>query len=92
MARWIGLNEYKAITADDSRLWTPLECLEAMVRDIKSGEIFMPSQLVVHSLAFPDKDNPSRWHHNWDAAGVTIRDHLALLDIAKESTLGLLRG
>lgn len=35
----VSLSEARAVKADDARLWTPLECLKAIVRDLESGEL-----------------------------------------------------
>lgn len=34
----VNLNEVRAIQANDATLWTPLDCLKALVRDLESGE------------------------------------------------------
>lgn len=35
----INLNEVRALKAEDARLWTPLDCLKAVVRDLENGEL-----------------------------------------------------
>lgn len=76
----INLAERRAIQADDSTLWTPLDAARALVRDLESGEK-APTQLVVHMWT-PDPDGGRR--HNYVAAGLTYETHLTLLVIAQQ--------
>lgn len=79
MADIENLNEARAHKEKDCRLWSPLEALEALVRDIKSGEL-NPSQLVVHHLTENEDKSQSL---GYVAAGVTLPDHIALLRVAE---------
>ena len=38
MTNPINFNEARALNKQDSTLWTPLDCLKAVVRDLESGE------------------------------------------------------
>lgn len=73
-----NLNKRRADRAGDSRLWSPLECLEDLVSKIKSGEV-KPSQLAVHF--FEERDNGGKTHR-FTVSGVTFPEHIALLNIA----------
>lgn len=35
----INFNEHRAVKADDATLWTPVEALKKVLREIESGEI-----------------------------------------------------
>lgn len=39
MSEPISINEARAEKAQDACLWTPLDCLKALVREIESGEM-----------------------------------------------------
>lgn len=73
-----NLNKKRAEKAGDSRLWTPIDCLEDLVEKIKSREV-VPSQLVIHF--FENRENGGKTHH-YMASGVTFPEHIALLNIA----------
>lgn len=76
----INLAERRAINADDSRLWTPVDAARALVRDLESGTK-NPTQLVVHMWT-PEDDGGRR--HNYVAAGLTYETHIALLVMAQQ--------
>ena len=35
----VNLREMRALKEHDARLWSPLDCLKAVVRDLESGEL-----------------------------------------------------
>lgn len=35
----VNLREFRANKEQDAKLWTPLDCLKAVVRDLESGEM-----------------------------------------------------
>lgn len=49
MTEVVNLNEVRAVTKGDSSLWSPRDCLEAVLRDIKNGEIKPDSLMVLYS-------------------------------------------
>lgn len=42
----VNLAEARAVAAEDSRLWTPLDCIRALLRDMESGEVDADAILV----------------------------------------------
>lgn len=39
MTEPVNIRELRALNKDDATLWTPLDCLKAIVRDLESGEM-----------------------------------------------------
>ena len=79
------LNKARAEKAGDSKLWTPQDCVEDLLKELKSGRI-KPSQIVIHYLE--DYDDGYR-EHGWSISGVTRQEHIALLELAKWRMLEL---
>ena len=50
----VSLNEARAQKASDNKLWTPLDCAEAFVRDIKSGKARPQRALILYEEPEPD--------------------------------------
>jgi len=50
MNNTINLSEARANKENDARLWTPLDCLKAIVRDLESGEL-RPIDIVYIAMA-----------------------------------------
>lgn len=73
-----SLAKKRAETAGDCRLWSASDCLEDLLKDIKSGAI-CPGQLVVHWFEAPDEDGSKK--HHYAMAGVTIPEHIGLLNL-----------
>lgn len=80
----INLNEARAVKASDNRLWSPVEMLQAVIRDIQSGEI-NPKRIVVHYFEQEEPDKGSIY--NAYTCGVTYEEHIALLNIALEQII-----
>jgi hypothetical protein len=54
MENTVSLNEARAIRADDNKLWTPEDCIAAVLRDIRNGEIKPSRIIVVYEEDFPN--------------------------------------
>lgn len=74
----------RAEKMQDCREWSPLDALEDAINSIKSGEI-NPEQVVVHFLSKEASDG--RRLHNFFAAGVTVPQHIALLNLGLKRVL-----
>jgi hypothetical protein len=61
----------------DSYNWTPLECLEELVRAIKAGEE-SPTKIAIHYWY----DVGDRRKHGCYCAQVTTEEHIALMTVA----------
>lgn len=48
-----SLNERRALKAADNALWSPLECVEAFARDIRSGEVKPVRVIVIYEEELP---------------------------------------
>ncbi len=84
----VSLAEVRATKAADARLWSPLDCLRAVIRDIESGEI-APEQISVQFME-RKKDGEGRWYSGY-CAGVTFPEHIVLLEMAKDRVKQLWR-
>lgn len=80
----IGFAEARAHAASDARLWTPLEALKALVRDIESGK-HNPQHLAIHYIEGDlDKGGGS---YGYCIAGLSTTQHIALLEVARTDAL-----
>ena len=75
----ITLGEVKAEKTGDSRHWTPLEALEALVRDIKSGDV-IPDKTLCCLMWTKNKAGESEFFQRW--AGVTQNEAVSILSLA----------
>ena len=73
----------RAEIQQDCREWTALDALEDLVRGIKAGEV-NPKELVIHFFE-PKSNGGSR--HGFQCAGVSVRDHISLLNVALKRVL-----
>lgn len=76
----INLNEIKAGKTGDCRYWTPLDALEALVRDIKSGDVAPDGPLCLQ-MWIKDKNGKSVFFQR--NAGVTHSESAAMLALAQ---------
>lgn len=76
-----SLAEARALKENDSRLWTALDALKSVVRDIENGTEPMPEALAIHWYE-PLPDGGKR--HRFCVAGLRFPDHIALLEIGKQ--------
>lgn len=60
----ISMNEQRAMKKNDNSLWSPRECLEAVLRDLDAGEINPKSLLVVYTEENADKKTISAYRAN----------------------------
>ena len=74
-----NLNEARAVKEENACLWTPLEAMEALVRDIKSGKT-SPNKIIAHHLTTKEGGGES---YGYTVAGLDIPEHIALLELAK---------
>lgn len=79
----VSLNERRAMAHQDSGLWSPLECLEALVRDIKAGKV-SPEALVVHWYEPQPGGGSDLMQTN---ANMTYEAELALLTLATHNCI-----
>lgn len=79
----VNINELRAHKEGDSKLWSPQEALEAVLRDIKSEKI-KPISIAIHywhDLGDGDKSLRST-QANLDTEG-----HIVLLEISKTAII-----
>lgn len=79
----ITLNEMRALKVEDNRLWTPLECAKAFVRDIESSKI--NADAVVISYYDKHKDG-SRTLYEY-TANLDHEQMIALLVVAQNKAV-----
>lgn len=78
-----NLNEARAEKAGDNTLWTPLDLVRAMLRDIEDGTI-KPTSMVVHYY----EENPDgSSNHGFYLSNLTREQHIAILELAKWRSL-----
>lgn len=78
-------NERLASEKHDGRLWSPLECLKALVRDLEDGTM-KPVDMVYVAMRRQHPDGTSDYpYYNAGGAGVEVKGLLAqhLFDICK---------
>jgi hypothetical protein len=84
-----NLNEERAYRANDSKLWSPKDALEAALRDIEDGTI-KPTRMVIHLLE-PSVDEHGEPEEGSTllhyVAGASFDEHVALLELAKHITI-----
>ena len=81
MEKVVSLGEIKSHKTGDCRYWTPLEALEALVRDIKSGDIVPDGAMMIQMwVKEKEKDTPSFFERN---CGVTCSEAAAMLALAQ---------
>ena len=77
MGKVRSLNQTKADKEQDCRLWTPLEALEALVQEIKNGEI--SPDMVYVAMRVRDADDTNLVFYNYTTAGATNMELSGLL-------------
>lgn len=83
MTKITNLNAERAHREGDSRLWSPIDMVEQLLADLKSGEI-NPEEIIVHFFEPSDPKKPEgKKRHGYAVAGVTYPSHIALLTVAK---------
>lgn len=84
MSKIKSLGVARAEKSQDCRDWSVIDCLRDTIAQIEAGKI-NPDQCVVIMLQrFPKTQT---WENHWAAAGLTTRDHLALIEIHKHTVL-----
>lgn len=76
----ITIGEIKADKTGDCRHWTPLEALEALVRDIKSGEIVPDGSMCLQMWLKREDGGTEFFQRN---AGVTHDQAASMLALAQ---------
>lgn len=77
-----SLGAARAEKAQDSRLWTPVECLEDLLARFKAGEFKHVKEMAIHFLEVMDPDDPEGdKQHHYQIAGLTCPTHIALLHL-----------
>lgn len=75
------LRERRADKAKDAKLWTPLDALRAMIRDIENGSITAPNQIVIiYQKEGAKGENNTIGYYQ---AGLDRATHIALLEVHK---------
>ena len=67
----------------DCKEWTPLDCLENLVHEIKTGQID-PEMLSIHWM---NKEVDGMQSFDYDMANMNHKDHLVLCDLIKRAVL-----
>ena len=83
-----NLNEKRAEKMQDNRLWTPLDCLKALVRDIEIGDI-NPCALHVSYWETNDgsENKESSKSYKYASSNLTRPEEIALLNVALKYAL-----
>ena len=75
----VSLNEARAVKAADNTLWSPLECLKAVVRDVEAGVCKPVKVFIVMEEEGPGKRNLfTRYRSN-----LPRDQEIAILEICK---------
>lgn len=83
----LSLAEARAAKAHDNRLWSPLDCLDKVRRDIESGEI-KPRRLMVVYEELVDEAKPEGLKHQGRyLANVPLSEQIAMLEWEKFWTM-----
>jgi hypothetical protein len=81
----MSLGAARATAAGDNRLWSPVECLEEAVRDVKSGRI-TADKVVVIFLNTGTEDDPD-FNVDYYVAKTKASQILAALECVKSKIL-----
>ena len=73
-----------------AKSWTPEDALKDMLERIQEGKI-KPKKLVVHYLEEKDCECGG-WDAGWCVAGVDVFEHVAVLELARDSVMRWWRG
>jgi hypothetical protein len=88
-----SLGAARAEKAQDSRLWTPVECLEDLLARFNAGEFENCKKLAVHFITDDDPEDPDGQHsHHYQLAGLTYESHVALLHLGLARVVECWRG
>lgn len=79
----VQINEQRALKANDNRLWSPLECAKALVRDIESGKINPQNLLVCY---YEPRDNGGRSLDQY-SANLDFEEALAMAVLLQHNTV-----
>lgn len=67
----LNFREARAIKKKDARLWTPLDCLKSIVRDLESGECRQVDVIYI-AMARKDKDGSATGFPFYTAGGTAF--------------------
>lgn len=74
----INLREVRALKEQNARLWTPLDCLKAVVRDLESGDLKPIDAIYVAMLRRSEDGNATAFpFYTAGALAVELRGILA---------------
>lgn len=79
-----SMAEARAEKTDDAKAWKAADCLEAVARRIRNGEIAEPDKLVIWYTTPSDDETTTI---KYFAAGVNHWEHLALLTLAQDAII-----
>lgn len=88
MSDVVSLSEARAREAEDSRLWSPVECVRALLRRMESGEVNALNIAIHWWEGDPDKGMVLCQSN----AKLTRPEHLALLVMAQDQAMRQWRG
>lgn len=71
MTDLINLNEARALKSSDATLWTPEECLRAILRDLESGEL-KPVDAIYVAMVRKDKKGQAEAFPFYTAGAITL--------------------
>lgn len=78
----INFAEQRALANEDNSLWSPRDCIAAVLRDIDSGKI-APTAVMIHYYE-PDGDGQA---HNFYLSNLNFPEHIAMLNVALWDTM-----
>jgi hypothetical protein len=82
MTEVTSLGARRAVEAGDNRLWTPVECLHDVIREIENGTVSANGVLVLH-LTKTD----TTFDVGYSSSNIKSSEMLAMLEIAKQVIL-----
>lgn len=88
----VHFNEAKADLSGDSRDWSPLDMLKALVRDIEEGKVKPCSGMCIHFWEDGSDEEGAGRVHTFFVSGMTFSEHLSLLTVAAHETIARYRG
>lgn len=71
MSEPVNLNEARAVKSSDATMWTPEECLKAILRDLASGDL-KPVDAIYVAMVRRDKKGQAEAFPFYTAGAITL--------------------
>lgn len=79
----ISLAAARAAKEQDGNLWSPIDCLRQIIKDIEEGIITPSAVHVSLKIQLPDDNMQYRWYQ----AGLTRAEQIALMAVAQKELI-----